>query len=366
MSKTYQLSTENLSVGYGKKVVLENVTLSVEKGQILTLIGPNGGGKSTILKSISAQLATMGGTVYLGKDELGGLSRKELSRRMSLVLTQRIQPELMTCFDVVASGRYPYTGRMGLLSDHDKEVIHRSLAYVHAEELTERDFNRISDGQRQRVMLARALCQEPEIIVLDEPTSFLDIRHKLELLSLLKKLTLETGLTVVMSLHELDLAQKISDIVVCVHETGIQRVGTPEEVFTEDYIPTLYGVTEGAYEPLFGSVELPRVEGEPQVFVIGGGGEGIPFYRELNRRGIPFAAGVLQENDVEYPVAKALAVKVVTETAFEPISEEKIAEAKSIMAGCREVICAVKRFGTMNERLRKLIEMHNAQCRMHN
>lgn len=355
MSKIYKLSTENLTVGYGKTPILREINISVKQGEILTLIGPNGGGKSTILKSLSAQLATMGGTVYLDGRDLTAHSRQELAQRLSLVLTQRIHPERMTCFDVAASGRYPYTGRLGLLTDHDREVVYRSLACVHAEELAERDFNCISDGQRQRVMLARALSQEPEIIVLDEPTSFLDIRHKLELLSLLKRLTLEEGLTVVMSLHELDLAQKVSDVVVCVHETGIQRCGTPEEVFTPDYIRSLYGVEQGQYEPLFGSVELAPAQGEPEVFVIGGGGEGIPVYRRLNRMGVPFAVGVLNENDVELPVARALAVKVITERAFEPVSEEKLREAKSVLKSCKEVICAVTRFGTMNERLRELI-----------
>lgn len=354
MKKKYRLSANNLSVGYSGTPILTDINISVEQGQILTLIGPNGGGKSTLLKSLSAQLATMGGTVWIDRHTLTDLSQKELAKKLSLVLTQRIQPELMTCFDIVASGRYPYTGRLGLLTPHDKEIIRRSLAYVHAEELAQRDFSCISDGQRQRVMLARALCQEPEIIVLDEPTSFLDIRHKLELLTLLKRLTLETGLTVVMSLHELDLAQKISDLVVCVHPTGIQRCGTPEEVFTPEYIHSLYGVSEGQYEPLFGSVELPKVTGEPEVFVIGGGGAGIPVYRRLNRLGIPFAAGVLNENDVELPVARALAVQVVTETAFEPISEEKIQEAAAILRQCREVICAVTQFGSTNHRLKQL------------
>lgn len=356
MNKVYKLSTERLSVGYGKKTVLENINISVKRGQILTLIGPNGAGKSTILKSIAAQLALLGGTVYLEKSELSGMHPQELAKKMSVVLTQRIQPELMTCFDVVASGRYPYTGRLGLLSSHDRGVVRRSLAYVHAEELAEQDFNRISDGQRQRVMLARALCQEPEIIVLDEPTSFLDIRHKLELLSLLKRLTLEQQLTVVMSLHELDLAQKISDVVVCVHETGIQRCGTPEEVFTADYIQGLYDVKMGRYEPMFGSLELPGVAGEPKVFVIGGGGAGIPVYRQLNRMGIPFAAGVIHENDVEHPVAKALGVQVVTERAFEPISGEKVEEAMAILRRCERVLCSLKAFGSANAANRRLLE----------
>ena len=116
------------------------------------------------------------------------MSDKELSRKLSVVMTDRIRPELMTCEDVVAAGRYPYTGRLGILSDNDRKIVQESMELVHAQELKDCDFTQISDGQRQRILLAKAICQEPEIIILDEPTSFLDIRHKLELLTILKSL----------------------------------------------------------------------------------------------------------------------------------------------------------------------------------
>lgn len=137
------------------------------------------------------------------------MSNKEVSKKLAVVLTERMRPELMTCEDIVATGRYPYTGTLGILSASDKEKVRAAMETVHAWDLKDRDFTAISDGQRQRILLARAICQEPEIIVLDEPTSFLDIRHKLELLTILKKMVLENQLTVIMSLHELDLAQKI-------------------------------------------------------------------------------------------------------------------------------------------------------------
>lgn len=126
------------------------------------------------------------------------------------------------------------------------------LELVHAQDLAGRDFSAISDGQRQRILLARALCQEPEVIVLDEPTSFLDIRHKLELLSILKDMVRKRKLAVIMSLHELDLAQKVSDFVVCVHNNAIERYGAPEEIFTSEYIMELYGRHPGSYNADFG------------------------------------------------------------------------------------------------------------------
>ena len=233
-NKSYFFHTDQLTVGYEGKPLIREINIQLNKGEILTLIGPNGAGKSTILKSITRQLATISGTVYLEQQQMARMSNKEVSKKLAVVLTERMRPELMTCEDIVATGRYPYTGTLGILSASDKEKVRAAMETVHAWDLKDRDFTAISDGQRQRILLARAICQEPEIIVLDEPTSFLDIRHKLELLTILKKMVLENQLTVIMSLHELDLAQKISDKVICVHGEYIEKYGTPEEIFTSE------------------------------------------------------------------------------------------------------------------------------------
>ena len=268
------VETKEMTVGYRGVPLIRDIALRVHRGEILPLIGPNGSGKSTILKSLIRQLALIGGTVYLDGKLLQTLPERDLARTMSVLLTEHVRPELMTCWDVAAAGRYPYTGRLGLLSDEDRAKVDEALALVGADELADRDFSCISDGQRQRVLLARAICQEPEVIVLDEPTSFLDIRYKLELLTVLKQLVREKQVAVILSLHEIDLAQKLSDRLICVHNGRIERCGTPEQVFTGDYIRTLYDLERGTYNEQFGSLELERVTGEPRVFVIGGGGSG--------------------------------------------------------------------------------------------
>lgn len=347
--------TENMTVGYDGKPLIKNIEISVKRGEILTLIGPNGAGKSTILKSMTRQLSLLGGTVYLGKEIMHRMSGREVAKKLSVVMTQRMHTELMTCWDIVATGRYPYTGSLGILSQKDKEKVRQAMELVHALDLKDRDFTAISDGQRQRILLARAICQEPEVIVLDEPTSFLDIRHKLELLSILKKMVLENNLTVIMSLHELDLAQKISDKIVCVNRTAIERCGAPEEIFTDEYIRHLYGLTSGSFNAYFGCVEMAGAQGKPKVFVIAGNGTGIPVYRRLQRQGIPFATGVLHKNDVDYPVAESLAMEVVPEEPFEPISGEHLARAKEILAQCENVICCVDVFGTINAGNKELL-----------
>lgn len=353
----YYFHLDQLTVGYNGKPLIDQIQVGIHKGEIVTLIGPNGSGKSTILKSITRQLKILGGKVLYEENDLHKLSYKELSTRMAVVLTERMRPELMTCHDIVATGRYPYTGRLGILSREDEDKVDEAMRIVHAEELGSRDFNAISDGQRQRVLLARAICQEPEIIVLDEPTSFLDIRHKLELLTILKQMVLDHQLTVIMSLHELDLAQKISDKVICVHGEYIEKYGAPEEIFTSEYIQKLYGITRGSYNAAFGCVEMDPPRGEPQVFVIGGNGSGIPYYRKLQRQGIPFAAGVLHTNDVDCQVAGALADQVITEKPFESISQESYDKAVELMKKCQKVICPLKEFGTVNAANRELLRL---------
>jgi len=356
MSEIY-LRTQDLAVGYNGKALIHEIKLELPRGRIMTLIGPNGAGKSTILKSIIRQLELIGGVVVLDGRDMAKLTERDVSRQMSVLMTSHIHPELMTCEDVVATGRYPYTGRLGILTREDRAKVAECLALVHASELADRDFTQISDGQRQRVLLARALCQEPEVLVLDEPTSFLDIRHKLELLAILKDMVRTRQLAVVMSLHELDLAQKISDYVVCVRGDRIDRQGPPEEIFTTSYIMELYGAARGCYNALFGSLELEPVKGTPEVFVIGGGGSGIPVYRQLQRMGTPFAAGVLQENDVDFPVAQALASRVIAEGCFQPVGEDAFREAAAVMEQCGAVLCPLAEFGPVNERNRVLRDM---------
>ncbi len=341
-------SMDALSVGYNGKTLIDDINIEINKGEIVTLIGPNGSGKSTILKSITRQLKLIGGKVVFDNSNLHSMSYKEMSTRMAVVLTERLKPELMTCHDIVATGRYPYTGRLGILSREDEDKVDAALAAVHASDLGERDFDAISDGQRQRVLLARAICQEPDIIILDEPTSFLDIRHKLELLAIMKRMVKENNITVIMSLHEIDLAEKISDKILCVKGDHTVHYGTPEEIFEEQKIRSLYDIDNGYFDPLFGSIELPRPEGEAEVFVLCGAGTGIPVFRNLQKQGIPFAAGILYENDVDYQLARLLASEVVSEKPFEVISESACDKAKELISRCSRVIDAGVPVGSCN------------------
>lgn len=341
MNEAPYFYTENFEVGYDGKALIKNIALDLKKGEILTLIGPNGAGKTTIIKSLIRQLEPIGGVAWLDGQNLNTMNGQELSKKLSVVLTERVRPEMMTCRDVVATGRYPYTGRFGILSEHDNQVVDEAMELVQISELADRDFSHTSDGQKQRVMLARAICQEPEIIILDEPTSFLDIKYKLEFLTIIQNMSRSRKLSVIMSLHELDLAGRVSDKIACVRGDRIDRFGTPEEIFTNGYIPGLYRMTNGSYDERSGNLEMEAVKGEPQVFVLAGNGTGTNLFRHLQRNRIPFAAGILWTNDLDYPSANALASEVVTAKPFSGVSTEARARAMELIEGCEKVYCTM-------------------------
>lgn len=239
---------EHLTVGYGGNPVVRDVDLTVQRGEVLTIIGPNGAGKTTLLKTMARQLEPVAGTVTLDGEDLQKQKALDIARKMAVVFSDALRPERMTCREAVSAGRYPYTGRFGVLSEEDERIIEAAMEQVRVTDLADRPFDAVSDGQRQRVVLARALCQQPDIILLDEPTTFLDIRWKAEFLEALQTLVKEQGLTVVLTLHELDLAEKVSDRVACVNDGRLDRVGTPEDIFAEGYIARLFGMDENTYK----------------------------------------------------------------------------------------------------------------------
>ena len=357
--------TRGLAVGYNGKTLIRDIDIALEKGGILTLIGPNGSGKSTILKTIARQLAAIRGTVAIEGGELSAMTVKELAKKQAVVLTDRIRPELLSVREIVELGRYPYTNIVGRMTDEDKRIVDDSLELVSVKTLADRDFMTLSDGQKQRVILARALAQQPELLILDEPTAFLDIKHKTELLSVLRYLARERGVTVIMSLHETDLAAKASDLLVCVKGETIAAFGTPDEVVKKVPIEELYDLKKGSYNAAFGSVELEKAEGKPKVFVIAGAGFGIPVMRRLQRERVPFAAGILFENDVDAAVANNLASECVTATAFEPMREEHFIRARALMLSCEEVIDAGAPIGKLNEYNGKLLEIAKEKGLLH-
>lgn len=250
------LSTTDLGVGYEGSVLVKQVELSLELGRICALIGPNGAGKSTLLKTVAGHLAPIAGAVYLTGRPLDALTDRERSLALSVLLTERLRTELLTSLDVVELGRYPHTGRLGIVGEEDRAKMREAMELVGVWELRDRDFMQLSDGQRQRVLLARAICQEPRVMVLDEPASYLDIRYQIELLDILRYLAKTCDTAVLMSLHELPLAYAISDWLLCIKDGEVMAQGAPREVFVGEVIDRLFDLAPGSYDATTGAVRL--------------------------------------------------------------------------------------------------------------
>ena len=355
------VQVEDLAVGYDGRVLLDGLGFQLARGDILTLIGPNGAGKSTILKPLPRQLRRLGGAVVLDGQEINTWSPKELARQLAVVLTDRPRPELLTCRELVALGRYPYTNLLDRHTAQDTAAVASALALVQAQDLADLPFATLSDGQRQRVLLARALCQQPKLLVLDEPTAYLDLRYKIEFLDILRTLARQEGITVLLSLHEIDLAAKVSDYLLCVREDRALSFGTPEELLSAGAVEALYGMSAGSYHPLLGSVELKKPTGPPTLFVVAGGGLGIPWYRALQKRRQAFAAGILFDNDVDCPVALALSDQVVTTPAFSPPTQALFQQAAALLTRCGRVLDAGTPVGPYNQANGQLLALAREQ-----
>ena len=240
-----KLEAGNVTAGYGREPVIRDISFTLCPGQVLCVLGPNGAGKSTLLKTIAGQLGVSSGTVFLNGKDLRNISAGSRAQSLSLLMTERPDAELATCREVASAGRYPYTGILGILSEEDKKIVDRSMERMGAASLADRPFMNLSDGQKQRVLLARALCQEPEVLILDEPASFLDIRYQLELSSALVSLAAE-GLCIIVSMHDIDLARRTATHVLTVKEGKADRFGTADELLTDEYLEKLFDLEPGS------------------------------------------------------------------------------------------------------------------------
>ena len=237
--------TQSLAIGYGAPL-LRDISLQAECGRILALIGPNGAGKSTLLKTLAGQLAAQSGAVLLDGKTLTTYTPNARARKLALMLPHMARTELTICFDVAAAGRYPYTGRLGILSDEDKQQVRDALHLVQADELAARDFTKISDGQRQRVLLARAVCQQPEILLLDEPAAGMNPSETAELTETIRRIRDEFNIAVLLIEHDMSLVMGICEGIAVLNFGRIIAKGTPDEIRNNPQVIEAYlGKKEG-------------------------------------------------------------------------------------------------------------------------
>ena len=246
------LEVKQLCAGYGKREIAHDISFTVNGGEILTFIGQNGSGKSTLLKTLAGQIPPLSGEMLINGAGVSEMKRGELAKQLSAMLTDRPKTDMMTCRDVVETGRYPYTGTFGLLGAADKRAVAEAMDITDTTELAECSFSEISDGQKQRVMLARTVCRKPAILLLDEPTSYLDIHYKLTFLEMLDRLRRERDIAVVMSLHETELAEKISDTVLLLKNGRCTGIGKPSELLDMQTLTEHFDISDELYTKYHG------------------------------------------------------------------------------------------------------------------
>lgn len=234
------LTIEQLSIRYEQKEVVHNFTFDVQKGEILSIIGPNGSGKSTILKAIARMLPYCSGTIMFDQKNMRNLASKEIAKKMCILSQRNQAPSDITVRNLVAYGRYPHKKWFERLNDEDYAIVDWALEKTHLTHYQDQSIAALSGGESQRAWIAMALAQKPEILLLDEPTTYLDIAHQHEILELVRELNRETGLTVVMVLHDLNQASSYSDRIVVVKDGHCVQKGTPKEVMTEQMIQSTY------------------------------------------------------------------------------------------------------------------------------
>lgn len=219
------LKTDQLSIGYTSKkkqnIIASNINISIKKGQLIGLIGANGIGKSTLIRTLSNVQNPLKGDIFINNKTMNKYNGLELAKVMSLVLTENVASKNLSVFELVALGRQPYTNWVGSLSENDIEKVNQAIEYANISSLIDSNCFELSDGQLQKVMLARALAQDTDLIILDEPTTHLDMYHKAYILKLLQKLTQETGKTILFSSHEIDLAIQLCDTVIVMTKDGV-------------------------------------------------------------------------------------------------------------------------------------------------
>ena len=234
------LKVEQLSISYEQKAVVHNFSFEVEQGEILSIIGPNGSGKSTILKAIARMQPYNTGSILFEGENMRRLSSKEIARKMCMLSQQNQAPSDISVKNLVAYGRYPHKKWFERLNADDESVIDWALEKTYLSHYKEKPIAALSGGEAQRAWIAMALAQRPQVLLLDEPTTFLDIAHQHEVLELVRELNRNMGMTVVMVLHDLNQASSYSDKIVVVKDGIRAQMGTPNEVMTEQMIQQIY------------------------------------------------------------------------------------------------------------------------------
>ena len=289
------LKTHNLTIGYKTsqktiRNVAANISTSLQTGELVCLLGPNGAGKSTLLRTLAGMQPPIAGEVKLLEDDIYKLPPQELAKRLSLVLTEKIDVGMLSAYALVSMGRYPYTDWWGKLSSEDENIINWAIKSVGAVNLAQRNVSELSDGERQKIMIARALAQSPMVMLLDEPTAFLDLPRRVEIMQLLRQLARDTNQAILLSTHDLDLALRLADKIWLLGINGILHVGAPEDLILSGAFADTFR-SEGVEFNIFSGEFNLNIPYKGEVKLIGEGVAAIWTIRALERVGFTVLQG---------------------------------------------------------------------------
>lgn len=340
VDNTPLLDMQGITFGYNRQPLLYDVHFQVRAGEMVGLLGPNGSGKTTLLRLISGVLRAQEGTVVLDGRDARAWGRREMARRVAVVPQEMHVPFAFTVQELVSLGRTPYARLLGSSTQEDQRMVRNALQATDIEALAGRIFNELSGGERQRVTVAMALAQRPALLLLDEPTSHLDIKYQIELLELVQRLNRETGVTVIAAMHDLNLAARYFPRLL-LFQRGIVADATPAEVLEPHLLRRVYGINvqvgilRGAEHisilppgnDVVADDEPPATQ--PRVHVMAGGGSGELLMRALADARIPFSAGALNIGDSDHTLALRLAQDVITEQPYAPISPAVLEQVRA-------------------------------------
>lgn len=352
------LEVQGVTVSYGAWPALKEVSFTVSPGDFIALIGPNGSGKSTFLRTLSRVLKPKGGVVLLNQKDLFSYSLREVAQKIAVVSQEENSVFDFSVKEVVALGRLPHLGRWQKETKEDRGKIAEALELTATNQLASRPFRRLSGGEKQRVIIARALAQEPQILLLDEPTAHLDLNFQGEILGLVRRLNQARKITVIAAIHDLNLALEFFSRFILLKEGKVLASGEASEVITPENIREAYSPRVKVYpHPLthrpqvMVTPELPPPNPEKgRVHLVCGGGSGLKMLESLPRAGYQVTAGVLNEGDSDCLYARLCGLEVVTVPPFSPISPGALAQVLPLLSAAGAVVVASAPFGRGNLR----------------
>lgn len=361
------IKIDNITIKYGDVKIVKDTSLGIEKGEFISIIGPNGAGKSTLLKAVMKNVDISSGEIFIKGINNNEITYKERAKIVGFVPQEFNISFNFTVYDIVKMGRNPYINKMGKELDYDNKVVEESLRKTNTWKYKDKSFNNLSGGEKQRVIIARALAQEPEILILDEATSNLDIHHQLDILELIHWLNRENNITVAAVMHDLNMASRFSDRLILMNNGEIEKQGKPDEVLTEKVLTKIYDMEMLVRNnKLLSCTEIVplrvRKSAEPKnvnVHIICGGGTGEYIIEKLYSERYNISCGIINEGDSDLELCKNLGINYVSEKPFSTFSENTISKNKEYLNKSNIIIITDVPIGHGNLPNIKLVEEYD-------